>query len=114
MDGCADAITAKVGGKLEAPEEEDQSCCSKTKDDTKEANSEVLIIIFIFKVLMRLVVGVQVAEDTRGAERISNGIHHKNCHNEQCKDLICEPCGQTDIASQIKESSKAGVGKQPD
>ena len=113
MDRVTNTIVAKEGRVLEASEEEDEGGSSETKQGTEKSNFHVVVVWVVFKVFMRRVIGVKVSKDTDIRERITDGVKHKDCHNQKGKDFIRETSGETNDASQVEEGGSDTVEQQP-
>ena len=114
VDRGAYGVIAEERRILERAKEEDQGSCTKTEDGTEHGGLQVVVVSIIDIVFMRRVVRIEVAEDTNVRKRISNGVQHKDAHNEQGKDLVGETSGHTNHSRQVEECSDEGVAANPD
>jgi hypothetical protein len=78
-----DAIVAKESRVLEtSEEEEDQGASANAKDDTQDTCSQEVVVFVAFVILVRLLIGVQVVQETNIRKGIANSIHYEDAHNE--------------------------------
>ena len=77
-----DAIVTKESRVLETSEEEDQGASANAKDDTQDTCSQEVVVFVAFVILVRLLIGVQVVQETNIRKGIANSIHYEDAHNE--------------------------------
>jgi hypothetical protein len=114
VNRSANAIVAEERRKLESTEDEDQRRGPNTQDGTEQRSGQIVVILFILVAFMGRMVGVKIAQDTSITERVTNGVHHKDRHNQQGKNFIGETGSKTDDACYIEESGQQGVNENPD
>ena len=114
MDRGTDVVVAKEGGLLEASEEKDEPCSSKTKHDTQKSGCHVVVVFVAIVLVVGLVIGVEEAQETDVAKWVPDGIHDEDTDDQEGKDIVGEASGESDESCQIEESSERDVDKEPD
>ena len=113
MDGGTDSIVAEEGRELEGTEEEDQRSRSETEDGTEKGCFDEVVSFFGILLFVEGVIGLEVTEDTREREWITDSIHDEDRHNEKGEDLIEETRRKTDDTGKIEEGRQKAVDGEP-